>query len=457
MLPAGPKGIRMPAVLMVRRSSACGFAALVILGLACAEPRSTEPDAADPTFARSGGGDPTVTAADPSEAPQDSTLDVHVIGTNYDQGSRVDFVRAGVVDAKVQVKSTTYLSSTELVANVSIAADAAPVSYDVMVTKSTGKKGIGTEKFAVMVPVELLSAPEGFSAVQAVSEHGLLVGRITTSCGPGWAPAVWDQQGQLTTLPPLPGSCGGGARGVNSAGVAVGQAYIGSTSSSDVQWVPSGGAYQAQQLPRLPDGSMAGVWGVNAGGSIVGANTASFWSASTGWQILSRPSSATKCLGEISLNDLNAIVGSCTIAGEQKGVYWGSPTSAPVLLPVATGGTRASAWDINNAGVIVGYTSIGTHRAVDRATRWTPSGTSWTVEFLPDLGSGSVAYVINEAGQIAGRVNAHGIRPAFWDANGMLRQLEGSGEALGLSEPAAGPVVAGYVSAGSKLAALWRP
>jgi uncharacterized membrane protein len=448
----------MAAVLTVRRGTACGFAALVILGLACAEPRSTEPDAADPAFARSGTGDPTVTAADPSEAPQDSTLNIRVVGTNYDQGSRVDFVRSGVVDPKVRVNSTTYLSSTELVANVSIAADASPVFYDVMVTRSNGKKGIGTEKFTVVVAAELLSAPEGFSRVNAVSEHGFLAGRITTSCGPGFSPALWDQQGQLTLLPPLPGTCGGNARGINSAGVMVGHAYIGSTESGDVQWVPSGGSYQAQPLPRLPDGSMAGVWRINEGGSIVGVNTASFWSASTGWQLLSRPSGATACLGQISLNDANAIVGSCTIAGVQKGVYWASPTSAPVLLPVATGGTRTSPWDITNAGVIVGYTSMGTRRAVNRATRWTPSGASWTVELLSDTGTGSQAFSVNEAGQIAGSAWIHVIRPVVWDADGTMRQLEGSGEATSISELEAGPVVAGYISSSrNKVAALWRP
>ncbi len=448
----------MASVLMVRRGTAYRFAALVILGLACAEPRSTEPDAADPTFARSGAGDPTVTAADPSQAPQDSTLNIRVLGTNYDQGSRVDFVRAGVIDPKVRVNSTTYLSSTELVAHVSIAADADPVFYDVMVTKSTGKKGIGTEKFTVVLSAELLSAPAGYSAVHAVSDNGLLTGRITTSCGPGTSSALWDQQGQLTSLPPLPGTCGGGARGVNGAGLVIGHAYIGSASTSDVRWVPSGGSYQPQQLPRLPDGTMAGVWDVNEGGSVVGVNTASFWSAATGWQILSRPSGATSCVGQISLNDANAIVGGCTIAGEQKAVYWASPTSAPVLLPVATGGTRASAWDINNAGVIVGYTSIGTRRAVNRATRWTPLGGSWTVELLQDQGTGSVAYAVNEAGQIAGAAWIHVNRPVVWDANGTLRLLEGSGEATGISEVGAGPVVAGYiVTTKSKVAALWRP
>jgi hypothetical protein len=72
-----------------------------------------------------------------------------------------------------------------------------------------------------------------------------------------------------------------------------------------------------------------------------------------------------------------------------------------------------------------------------------------------------VAYAINEAGQIAGRANggpSQGSRPVFWDANGLLRQLEGTGEALSLSELAAGPVVGGYIAAGgNKAAASWRP
>ena len=89
-------------------------------------------------------------SADPAAAPQDTTLDVHVLGSNYDQGSRVDFARGGVVDPKLQVNSTTFRSSTELVANVTVAPDAATVSYDIVVTKSTGKKGIGTERFAVL-------------------------------------------------------------------------------------------------------------------------------------------------------------------------------------------------------------------------------------------------------------------------------------------------------------------
>jgi uncharacterized membrane protein len=447
----------MAAVSTVRREGARVFAGLFLLAVACAEPRSTEPEAGAPVFAKAGG-DPTVASADPSEAPQDSTLDIHVLGTNYDQGSRIDFTRSGVVDPKLHVNSSTYLSSTELVANVSIAPDAVPVSYDVMVTKSTGKKGIGTEKFAVLVPAEPLTAPPGASLVKGMADNGLTVGNVTGICGIGRDPALWDQSGHITVLPALPGGCGGTAQDVNSAGVVVGLFYIGSSASGNARWVPSGATYRVEELPRLPDGSISGASAINEAGWVAASNSSAVWSESTGWQMLQRPSGATSCLGQIGINNLGAVTARCMVAGKGKALYWASPTAAPTLLPLPADATDVHVWGINDARVIVGFVSvsIGKNKLVNRATRWVPSGGSWTAEFLPDLGAGSTALSINDAGQIAGSVYAfpRGARPAFWDANGMLRQLEGTGEALGLSEPGAGPVVAGT---NGSAAVRWRP
>ena len=103
----------MAAVPTMGRGVARAFAALVVLGLGCAEPQSTEPDSFELASARPSSGDPTVASADPAAAPQDTTLDIHVFGSNYDAGSRVDFARGGVVDPKLQVNSTTFRSSTE--------------------------------------------------------------------------------------------------------------------------------------------------------------------------------------------------------------------------------------------------------------------------------------------------------------------------------------------------------
>jgi uncharacterized membrane protein len=438
---------------------------LAALGLGCMDSRSTEPSTADPAFAKGGGtSDPTVESADPATAPQDTTLDVHVFGSNYDAGSRVDFSRGGVVEPKLQVNATTFRSSGELVANVTVAPDAATVSYDIVVTKSTGKKGIGTEKFAVLVPGELLSTPSDGSKATSVSRNGLISGWIRGTCAFNSEPVLWDQLGRLIALPALPGTCGGGPRDVNSSGVAVGIAFTRSSLAHDVLWVPSGGSYQAAPLPPLPDGSRAGAWGINEAGWVVGVNVASVWSpGATSWQLLQWPIGATSCLG-YGINDLGGVAGRCTIAGKGRGVYWASPTASPVLLPLPSGATDVFTFKINDAGVIVGWTfvSSGKNRLVSRATRWIPSGGSYTTEILPDLGKGGSALAINDAGQIAGSVRGtNGFElPALWEASGALRQLDTGGkvgEAIGLAEPAAGSVVAGNINTVDWHAARWRP
>ena len=94
-------------------------------------------------------GDPTVDAVDPPAATQDTTLDVRVLGSNYDRGSTAEFLIDGASTPKVVTNSTRYRNPGEVVANITIAADAVLAAYDVMITTSRGKKGIGIEKFVV--------------------------------------------------------------------------------------------------------------------------------------------------------------------------------------------------------------------------------------------------------------------------------------------------------------------
>jgi hypothetical protein len=96
-----------------------------------------------------GSGGVTVTATDPDSATQDTTLDVVVSGSGFDQGSQAQWAIAGVPSAKVQTNATQFVSSKRLVANITIAIDADTGRYDVIVTASTGKKGIGSELFAI--------------------------------------------------------------------------------------------------------------------------------------------------------------------------------------------------------------------------------------------------------------------------------------------------------------------
>jgi TolB protein len=121
---------------------------LTLLLAACEADRLTEPGAS-PAFGKAGSRGPTVSSTNPSEAPQDTTLDVRVLGSGFDQGSRAEWALAGVPSPKVITNSTRFVSSKELIANIRIALDADTVLYDVLVTTSRGKKGIGTELFRV--------------------------------------------------------------------------------------------------------------------------------------------------------------------------------------------------------------------------------------------------------------------------------------------------------------------
>lgn len=106
-----------------------------------------------------GGGSPTVTATDPDSATQDTTLDVLVTGSNFDAGSVAQWAINGVPSLKVRTNSTRFVNSRRVVANITIAADADPVLYDVIVTTTTGKKGIGTELFVVRVKATPVESP----------------------------------------------------------------------------------------------------------------------------------------------------------------------------------------------------------------------------------------------------------------------------------------------------------
>jgi hypothetical protein len=158
-------------------------AALAALA-ACADRTVTDPRSPGdaPDYAKGGGGgggDPTVTGTNPTDAPQDTTLNIRVLGSNFDRNSRADLALGGVVGPKVHTNSTAYVSSTELIANVTIAVDADTGVYDVIVTTSTGKKGIGTEMFEVRVKGP--KPPTPFGPAILYSDGGMW--RVTDATG----------------------------------------------------------------------------------------------------------------------------------------------------------------------------------------------------------------------------------------------------------------------------------
>ncbi len=154
-----------------RRVGAGAVLAAVVTGCAPGDsigPRSRE--AAGP----GGGAAPTVTTFNPKEGEQGVTLDLFVTGTGYNSTSSASLLLNGKPTPKVRTNSTTLVpgSTTELVANITIAVDAVVADYEVQVANAGGKKGIGIEKFAVTLKINPQDLPATADIPVPTAEDG---------------------------------------------------------------------------------------------------------------------------------------------------------------------------------------------------------------------------------------------------------------------------------------------
>jgi hypothetical protein len=137
------------------------FAVLSLVALACqgSEPGPTSLISAteQARAAKTGGGGSggsasvTVTSTNPSGARRDTTLDVTINGSGFSRGAVAKWSLNGDTTL-VHVTATRLVNSTQLIATVSVPATAPVASYDVQVTLSDGKKGVGAELFVVTLP-----------------------------------------------------------------------------------------------------------------------------------------------------------------------------------------------------------------------------------------------------------------------------------------------------------------
>ncbi|UCC82910.1 MAG: PQQ-binding-like beta-propeller repeat protein [Gemmatimonadota bacterium] len=139
----------------MRRSRQSYLVTVVVLAAAafawtmgCGDPAGTRPEITGVNLGK-GDKDVTVTATDPSEAEQGTTLDVEVYGSGFVDGSVVEFGHEWVPHPKIKTNSTRYANPRKLIANITIESDAPVEWYDVMVSTPRGKKGMGTEMFQV--------------------------------------------------------------------------------------------------------------------------------------------------------------------------------------------------------------------------------------------------------------------------------------------------------------------
>lgn len=204
-----------------------------------------------PTIRAAAGGSSgglSVTATDPDSATRDTTLDVVVSGSGFDQGSVAQWAIDSVPSAKVRTNSTTYVSSKKLIANITIAADADTGLYDVIVTASTGKKGIGSELFAIQSHKNATAHPEvAFYGLTVVDADGSNPVTLMGGGLPSWAPTGDGTPASPYHLVFEPAGCqlarldivvdGAAVQGMNLASYPTPPL---ATSACDPAWSPSG-------------------------------------------------------------------------------------------------------------------------------------------------------------------------------------------------------------------------
>ncbi len=373
---------------------------MLLVSFGCADPVQVPVLPTAPNLGKAPSG-PSVSAATPPYGRQGETgEEVTVTGSGFAPNAVATWSRNGDT-TKVKVRSTLYVSSTQLVATLDIAPDADLAFYDIAVTNADRKKGIGTELFEVTTALNLGSLG-GNTNANAVSDNGEAVGYSVTTSGQqhafywnasigmidiggtnataidgagttiagdgGGYPLVWTRDSASWTSAQLPisaGATGGAANAVASDPITGVATIIGGSEIFTVRrarlsqprlWRRVGSSWQMIVLP-MPyantNGTYSWVTAVNANGQATGAvrpgggdPQAVVWEADS-----------SHVLGGGGAQGINAagtrIAGFLYGTGGGPRYYWrntvGEPWNGPVLLP-------GGCWDVtgmDEAGRII--------------------------------------------------------------------------------------------------------
>ncbi|MEA2713020.1 MAG: hypothetical protein QOK27_981, partial [Gemmatimonadales bacterium] len=335
----------------------------VAWGLGCTDQTGTSLDGKTEAAVAAGGG-LTVRSTVPSSSPRDTTVDILVRGTGFDQGSQATWALKGDTTyqaTRIHTNSTTFVNSTQLIANITIGADAQLALYDLQVLSAGGKKGIGIEAGIFEVTI------------------------------------------QITALPMLDGTSAAPAA-INDAGVAVGQAFDARGKVYAARWQRIRGIWN---LEKLPGGLDAIATEINNSGTIVG------WRPTTGHVVLWTVAGRTVELGQGFPSDLSeqeTVVGSQrneNVSGWMKleAVLWKRTTSSSwssaSVLPKFAGEQGSQAYAISASGTHILGDAFDAD-GVELPVRWDLVGGNWQGPRILPNSRFSAAYDINNNGEVVG-------------------------------------------------------
>jgi len=400
--------------------------------------------------------DPTVTSVSPVDAPRNITLDLTVNGSGFDRGTVVDLEAGNVPASGITTNATRFVNSKQLVANITIAADAVPERYDVAVTTTNGKRGIGVERFEVLSVLDLgtLNGAQLFWG-DGINNQGHVIGTAYPSSffwsASGGAEAL--QPGLYNTdygindadevvgttcgLPPptdpLAPSCTyygvlwrrtaagswavtritgdrGTAMDINNLGQIVGN------DPGPTLWTPAGSGFTRQALPIPPGRASISIRDINNSGQATGGDV--LWSLEAGGAItttlLPAPVGTSSPFGshlsDVYGSDELVVVGSTDLRGHRQPVRWWLRRQNGVwkvsrveslASPNKTTTSNGLALWVNATGDAVGY--VFSVAGVAQPVRWWANGTAVVLEH--PKGRHSQAKAINDQGWITGYVS----------------------------------------------------
>jgi len=348
-----------------------------------------------------------VGATMPSAAKRSTTLDVRILGSGFDRNMSARWAIDSVVTSQVAVNSTRYVSSTELVANITVTADAPLTEYDIIITSSKGGKGgIGTELFEVVEELPLVGLGGANSLAFASNEAGQIAG-FATQYVPGGSggdrPVVWEN-GIIRNLLPA-GYHSGRAIDINERGEVVG-------------WLFS----NAGIVPFL-------------------------WSASAGMRILPYPAGEGTNVA-MAINDNGLIVGY----SGRDAVMW---ENGEMKVIHTLAGHWSYAPDVNNSGEVVGAFGVDFANGPFKAFTWTAAA---GVQLMPTLYENwGEPIAINDRGQIVGngRLSSDAAAHGFIRENGVTRRLSTTLQGAGASAISELGHIVGSDALGRGI--LWEP
>jgi hypothetical protein len=295
-----------------------------------------------------------------------------------------------MLSEKIQTNSTRFVNSSELVASITIAADATIELYDVLVTTSKGKRGIGIELFSIQesssrgISKEYEMTVLGKLASSNFACYGSLInelGHVAGWCG--YNGFYWSPGTGMVDLGP--GEQLGFYEGLSDGGPN-GPIFVGKTAQyGPTVWDPAASSIPSP-LPGFSTGGCAGgsAGGVNSAGDLV-----------AGW-------ACAIVYGEAT---------TLPVIWRRNGSGWADPE----VLPMAPGRSSGAAYQMSSNGVIVGYLRPYTTPTIFDLFVWFPPYTS-PPEPL-SFGPFSNIWVegINDSGDAAGSGEGHHV--VFWKRN----------------------------------------